>query len=215
MGFPFTFSDAQMSFLPQKAIWIENTSSMLIADLHFGKAAHFRKAGIPIPEIIHHADLRCIAQLLNAYQPKNFYILGDLFHSEWNTQWEVLLDFLGQFEETTFHLVLGNHDILPDHLYQQSAMKVHQDTVQLNNLILSHEPLAQIPDGKLNICGHIHPGVKLYGKAKQSLRIPCFLIRANQLILPAFGEFTGLALIKPKPKDQILGISKDKIIKIL
>lgn len=215
MDLAFTFSESTLHFLPQKAVWVEHTSSLFIADLHFGKAAHFRKAGIPIPEFVHDVDLLNIQSLIKRYKPTNFYILGDIFHSDWNSQWDVLIGFLEQFEETTFHLILGNHDILHPEFYQQSVLKIHQHTLQINDLILSHEPLEEVPEGKLNICGHIHPGVKLIGKARQSLRIPCFLIRSNQLTLPAFGHFTGLAIIKPQREDQILGVSKEKIIRIL
>jgi metallophosphoesterase superfamily enzyme len=82
-------------------------------------------------------------------------------------------------------------------------------------LILSHEPLEQIAPGMLNICGHIHPGVRLVGKARQSIRIPCFFQTGSCLILPAFGNFTGLAIVKPKAEDKVWGITGEKIIPIL
>ncbi len=209
------FDNQQLELLPEKAIWVPNLNSIFTADLHFGKAAHFRKSGIPIPEEIHDLDLELIRYLVVKYKPIDFYFLGDLFHSDWNDQWDYLNLFLEEFGETTFHLIKGNHDILSPIAYQKSSFKIHIEPVTIGKLLLSHEPLDSIPEGYLNLCGHIHPGIRLVGKGRQSIRIPCFHLRSNQLTLPAFGEFTGLALIKPKTGDQIFGVAQKKIIQIL
>ncbi|MCE7056734.1 ligase-associated DNA damage response endonuclease PdeM [Algoriphagus sp. AGSA1] len=209
------FADTTLHLLPEKAVWISESSTLFIADLHFGKAAHFRKAGIPIPEPIHYSDLQHINLLLDKFLPKDLYILGDLFHSEWNSQWEVLIQFLGGHTRTNFHLVKGNHDILPALAYRQSIFEIHEEPIELGNLLLTHEPEDQVPSGKLNLCGHVHPGVRLYGRGRQAINLPCFHFTENKLVLPAFGRFTGLALVKQRPQDQIFGISGEKVIKIL
>jgi metallophosphoesterase superfamily enzyme len=81
-------------------------------------------------------------------------------------------------------------------------------------LLLSHEPTLP-PSGFLNVCGHIHPGILLKGKAKQRISIPCFHYSENVLVLPSFGNFTGLALIKGQKNDGIWGIAEDRLIPIL
>jgi DNA ligase-associated metallophosphoesterase len=209
------FNNHQLILLPEKAIWESELKAIFLADLHFGKAAHFRKSGIPIPEPIHQEDLNQLSSLIQTYRPKDFYFLGDLFHSDWNEQWEVLNQFLKTFTDTTFHLIKGNHDVLSPIAYARSSFQIHIQPLELGDLLLSHEPLTCIPSGKLNLCGHIHPGIRLFGKARQSVRIPIFHLRDNQLILPAFGGFTGLALIKPLAKDQIYGVTGKKILQIL
>jgi len=215
MDLSFSLSGHNVQFLPQKAIWIAHISSIFVADLHFGKAAHFRKSGIPIPEPIHYHDLNLIQQLLETYNPVDFYILGDAFHSDWNEQWVTLNNFLKQFDTTTFHLVLGNHDILNPKFYHDSVFQVYLEPLVIDNIILTHEPMDKIPSGMINFCGHIHPGIRLIGKGRQSLRIPCFHLLPSQLIFPAFGQFTGLSLVKPKPMDKIFGVCEEKIIEIL
>lgn len=209
------FQKTKLILLKEKAVWIPSLNSVFIADLHFGKASHFRKSGIPIPEPIHLEDLANLQLIIQNYQPQHVYFLGDLFHSDWNGQWEVLNQFLGTFSQVEFHLVLGNHDILDSKLYHQSAFTVYKSPIEIGDLILSHEPLDEIPEEKINLCGHIHPGIRLVGKARQSIRLSCFYYKPNQLILPAFGRFTGLALIKPQSKDQVFGITKEKVIQIL
>lgn len=209
------FKNHLLKFLPEKAIWESNLSAIFLADLHFGKAAHFRKSGIPIPEPIHQEDLSRLSNLIFKYQPKDFYFLGDLFHSDWNAQWEVLNQFLKSFTETKFHLIKGNHDVLSPVAYTRSSFQIHIEPLVLGDLVLSHEPIDSNSLDQLNLCGHIHPGIRLTGKARQSVRIPVFHLRCNQLILPAFGNFTGLALITPKAGDQIFGVVEKKIIQIL
>jgi DNA ligase-associated metallophosphoesterase len=210
----FDYKGLNLTLLPEKAVWIESLCVLLLADLHFGKASHFRKAGIPIPEQVHDLDYSRIEKLIRKHEPAHTYFLGDLFHSSWNEQWEDLLTFLNQFQESTFHLVLGNHDILPSSHYQDSRLQVHPKSVILESLLLSHEPTVP-PLGMLNVCGHIHPGILLKGKAKQSIRIPCFHYSENSLVLPSFGNFTGLFLIHGKKSDFIWGIADERVIPIL
>ncbi|MFC3414609.1 ligase-associated DNA damage response endonuclease PdeM [Algoriphagus hitonicola] len=210
-----THQKTELTLLKEKGLWISALSSLFIADLHFGKAAHFRKSGIPIPEPIHSQDLEKLDFLIRKYQPSDIYFLGDLFHSDWNDQWGILMDFFQQFSVIHFHLIQGNHDILPKSVYASSPIKVHQQPIHLGDFTLSHEPLEEILPNQLNICGHIHPGVRLRGLARQSLRIPCFYWDQNQLILPAFGNFTGLAIMNKTPTSKIFGVTEKKVIPIL
>jgi DNA ligase-associated metallophosphoesterase len=209
------FGGFSLVFLKDKALWIKELSTLLIADLHFGKAAHFRKSGIPIPEPVHDMDLYRLQQLHDRLRPKQIFFLGDLFHSDWNEQWEYLNNFLIRFKETQFHLIKGNHDVLSPKSYSQSVLQIHKQPLILERFLLSHEPMNEVPYEMLNICGHIHPGVRLVGKARQSVRIPCFFQSQSRLILPAFGNFTGLALVHPAEGDKIWGITGEKIIPIL
>lgn len=203
-----------LTLLPEKAVWIDSMGVLLIADLHFGKASHFRKSGIPIPEKVHDQDYIQLNNLISIYSPKQVYFLGDLFHSSWNEEWETLLNFLRLYPTSSFHLVVGNHDILPSEKYLDPRLKIHPNPIILGSLLLSHEP-TQPPEGLLTICGHIHPGILLQGRAKQRVRIPCFHYSRNVLILPSFGNFTGLSLIKGEKNDFIWGITEDRLIPIL
>lgn len=209
------FEGVALSLLKEKALWIESLKTLLIADLHFGKAAHFRKSGIPIPEPVHEYDLIRLQQLHDEFRPVHTYFLGDLFHSDPNGQWDFLNQFLSRFIGTEFHLVKGNHDILPRVAYEQSILRIHEKPLTIGRFVLSHEPMETVEDGTLNICGHIHPGFRMNGKAKQSVKLPCFFQSNSQLLLPAFGNFTGTALVNPKGQDKVWVIANEKIIPVL
>ena len=63
-------------------------------------------------------------------------------------------------------------------------------------------------------CGHIHPGVNLVGKGRQSLTLPCFAFGKKQGILPSFGKFTGRVAIRSTKTDRIFAVLKDKVLAI-
>ncbi|TDQ19093.1 putative phosphoesterase [Algoriphagus boseongensis] len=210
-----THNEFFLEMLWEKALWIKELKTLLIADLHFGKAAHFRKSGIPIPEPVHDWDLKRLETLHSTYRPVHTYFLGDLFHSDWNEQWEILNSFLEKFIGTQFHLIKGNHDILAPSAYRQSILQIHEKPLKLGKMILSHEPMEKVEDEFLNICGHIHPGVFLKGKARQGVRLPCFHLAESVLTLPSFGNFTGSVSLQPKATDKIWVISGEKVIPLL
>lgn len=210
----FKFLSHPLILLREKAIYSCELGALFISDPHFGKAAHFRKAGIPIPEILHEEDLMRIKGLIERYTPTDIYFLGDLFHSDLNESWFVVEEFSAFFEEINFHLVKGNHDILPDASYRSNLWIIHKEPLILGNLILSHEPLSSIPEGKFNLCGHIHPGIALQGKGRQRLMLPCFFATINQMVLPAFGRFTGLASMKCTKTNQAFVITDKNVIPI-
>ncbi|MFN2458161.1 MAG: ligase-associated DNA damage response endonuclease PdeM [Chitinophagaceae bacterium] len=62
--------------------------------------------------------------------------------------------------------------------------------------------------------GHFHPGVVLNGSGKQSLRFPCFYFFKTHCILPAFGKFTGLAIIEPRRQDAVFAIVENNVIRL-
>lgn len=196
-----------MQFLFEKAIFWKRKNLLILADLHLGKAGHFRKHGIPISNKIHRNDLRVFQELLDYWKPTQVFILGDLFHSTHNNEWKYFVDFLHANQSTDFFLIKGNHDILSGY---PNELKVFP-YLEIPPFSFSHKK----EDSSLyNISGHIHPGVRVFGKARQSLTFPCFWFSEDFGILPSFGGFTGLKHIKPCQGDRIFGITSDSIIEL-
>jgi uncharacterized protein len=202
----------KVKLLPQKALWFKKRKTVLMADLHFGKVNHFRKAGIAVPARANDRNAENLISVLQATKPERLIFLGDLFHSHYNEDWEVVGQIRKHFVDCSFELVLGNHDILSEVQYERHNMKFYLNELKEDNLILTHEPMEEISEGSYNLCGHLHPGVNLKGAGKQSITLPCFYFGKQQAILPAFGTFTGLARIVPKKSDRIYVIASNKII---
>lgn len=109
--------------------------------------------------------------------------------------WRLWLEFFHTYSQSNFHLIGGNHDILPSELYKNSGMILH-DTLQLTDeIMLSHFPLDS--DGH-HICGHIHPGINVRLSKVMHKTLPCFYVEKSQMILPSFGTFTGSARMTSK-----------------
>lgn len=202
----------ELTFLRHKALWQEEEGMLLIADTHFGKARHFRKGGIPIPENIHESDFALLAELIRTNKARKVVFLGDLFHSDWNTHWQVLEHFMKEFSQVSFELVKGNHDILQENIYAQSLLTVHHHPIQLGAFLLSHEPVKA--QGLVNICGHLHPGIRLSGRAKQRLKFPCFYLSEDRIVLPAFGSFTGTMEINSFGEGIAYAVVSKKLLQI-
>jgi DNA ligase-associated metallophosphoesterase len=209
---PFTLKKENLWLLPDKAIYWPQESTLFIADTHFGKVTHFRKAGLGVPDGAAHKNLLRFENLLSQLEPKRVLFLGDLFHSDLNTEWLYFKESIRKFPTISFELVAGNHDILHHLSYQNLNFSLHQQPINLGPFTLSHEPLKK-SEG-YNLCGHLHPGLRLLGSGKQSLRLPCFYFGANQGILPAFGEFTGLYILKPKKTDQLFVVSGTEVMQV-
>lgn len=188
--------------------------TLLMADLHLGKVNHFRRSGIPIPQAANDKNTERLIDLLNQVKPKRFIILGDLFHSDYNPEWEVFGQIRKHFASISFELVKGNHDVMSRYQYDKHEILLHESQLQIENLLLSHEPLQEAREGLFNVYGHIHPGVRLKGKGRQNVTLPCFYFTEQEALLPAFGLFTGLYRIQPKKNDKVFVIVEDKVMNI-
>jgi len=190
----------------------EEQHMLLLADVHIGKAAHFRKAGIAVPGGVVQTDLDQWRTLIDSYSPKRIMILGDLFHSTANSEWAMFREFLESFPDIQFELIPGNHDKASKVSLENLPLKLREEQYRVDPFILSHHPLEKPVSSTYNIAGHIHPSVRLSGPARQRLRLPCFFFGSQTGILPAFGIFTGTFDVKPTEADHVFVIAEGQVI---
>ena len=207
-------SGETMDLLWQKAIWLPGRKTLLAADLHFGKINHFRKAGIPVPAKANDKNTETLIDLLVETKPDRVIFLGDLFHSHYNEEWSVLGQIIKHFSSCEFELVRGNHDILSQLQYERHKIKVHEEGLKLGNLLLTHIPMTVTTEEGYNLAAHVHPGIRLLGKGRQALTLPCFYFGKEQGILPAFGSFTGMALVIPKKDSHIFVVADNRVQRV-
>ena len=200
----------EVVLLAHKCVYWPSIKGLVISDLHFGKSSHFRKAGIALTQGVQNHDLQKMDELIAEFEPERLIFLGDLFHSDHNAEWDQFCQWRNSYLSIEFILIRGNHDLLSFDSYQNAKMRVIE-SFMIGNICLSHEPV-ETKEG-YNVHGHIHPGIKLVGKAYQSLRIPCFHIGREVMVLPAFGNLTGLYTIEPKLEETIYGIANLSLIK--
>jgi DNA ligase-associated metallophosphoesterase len=197
--------------LPEKAMLLIEPNILVLADVHLGKATHFRKSGIHIPLATTARDYEVLNQLLLQYQPSQVWFLGDLFHSEHNAEWQQFAAFIRQWPDIHFTLLKGNHDIIPEQNFATLSVTIVAQSLWYQDICCTHEPLQQLPGGVVNVAGHIHPGCLIRSAGRQQYRLPCFYLKDNVLLLPAFGYLTGLSVMDERSA-QIFPVFPDQVM---
>lgn len=217
-GEPWRFEllEQDLLLLHQKAIYWRQEKALIAADVHLGKVGHFRKAGIAVPRDMEQSELSALSDLIYHYKPEKLIFLGDFFHSDINSDWDWMVLWRSQFPKLEIILVKGNHDIIDqDHYTRLNILIVNE--LRCGPFLMLHHPLVgdELQDAPAYVlCGHIHPGISLAGRARQHITLPCFAFGRKQAILPSFGTFTGRVAIRSNKTDRIFAIANDKVLAI-
>jgi uncharacterized protein len=213
---------------PHRLLFWEEEKILIGSDLHLGKIGHFRKAGIALPQQVYKEDLHRLFAAFQYFQPKQFLVVGDMFHSKANKELDWFARWRNDFAALEIVLIRGNHDILSEKWYIENGIQVCPDC-NYNGLRFIHDPAPvksktvpatnddDMPDSKdllPTISGHIHPGIRFDGFARQTVNLPCFYFSPTQCILPAFSLFTGLYTMKPSPGDDVFVLLNDEILQL-
>lgn len=175
----------------QRALYWRDEATLVVSDLHIGKTAHFRKAGIAIPSAILDNDLRRLQGLINHFKVKVVLVVGDLFHAENNTDIDQFHNFINDNSTIKFELIKGNHDRLKNSFYEAMGIDIYKTHKDVGGLRFVHDE-QHCDAAVFCVSGHTHPGVTIKGRGKVLIKLPCFELSEHRLILPAFSEFTGL-----------------------
>ena len=193
---------------PSGSIFWVDKKVLLIADVHLGKISHFRKFGFAVPPDSISKNFLRLAEIMDEFNPQSVCFLGDLFHSSMNNEWDLFAAWVSDIEAQII-LIAGNHDIISPQRYQELGIDVFKE-LTVDDFLLTHHPTER--SGFFNFSGHIHPCVLLQGKGRQFLKLPCFFHKPNQMILPAFGEFTGTYELVPSEDDKVYAVTKEEVI---
>lgn len=173
----------------QRAVFWKKEKALILSDLHIGKTAHFRKNGIALANHIMKSDLERLSFLIEYFEPEKFIVVGDLLHAGDNSDVDEFCSWRSQYPDLQFYLIEGNHDRLSAKLEEKLCLNFKSESLTINGFTFIHDFEETLPE--FQITGHIHPGVVLNSAVKK-IRLPCFVQTRNQLLLPAFSEFTGL-----------------------
>ncbi|MEO6184373.1 MAG: ligase-associated DNA damage response endonuclease PdeM [Verrucomicrobiota bacterium] len=205
----------RLQLFPEKAAFWPRTESLIVADLHFGKSAAFRKSGIPVPENTTASDLARLDALLLRTKTRRLIILGDFFHAPAGLQTEMmdaLEDWCRKNARLEIILIPGNHDKKSGQPPACWNIRNVESRWVSPPFTFCHEP-QKISESYV-LSGHIHPAISLRERFGSGIRAPCFYFGANCAILPAFGSFTGMHRIDPKRGERIYAIGKGEIIEV-
>ncbi len=211
-GFTLSIADTTLQLFAERCLYWPSEKTLVVADLHWGKTATFRKFGLPIPEVITN-DLARISSAISHTSAETLLILGDLVHG---CHWEdpilhkAITCWREKHSNLSIHLVAGNHDRLPHGLPDNWQITIHPHQLKQGPFCFQHHP--QPCDRHFVLAGHWHPKFHLTGKGLGSHKLPGFLFKDEFAVLPAFSEFIDSKVIKPLPSDRVYLIVDGRIV---
>ena len=207
----FSWNGTVIELYPDQVLYIPRTRELLVSDIHIGKAEYFQLNGIPLTNNEDENNINRIYKLINQFKPRKLVILGDLFHSRYSLNKNLIPKLEKHFKsfKIKIELIEGNHD----KGCQINYISYSKGKKSLN-LLFTHEPITQKDNNTLNICGHYHPKLTLKNN-QDKLSFKCFAFDSlgNNLYLPSFGDLTGGFLCKKHFKKWAI-ISENNIVEI-
>jgi DNA ligase-associated metallophosphoesterase len=203
-----------IQLMSQRAAFWKEQHTLIVSDLHLGKAMAFRKAGIPIPEGAMDHDLRSLKKLIEETQAKRCVVVGDLIHSKSGISESVKQLFTNWLHSVAceIDLVIGNHDrSLINDLPNEWNLSMHLEKLLIPPFCFCHIPT--LLEEYFVWSGHIHPEIVLKSDADR-LRLRCFQVFDDQAVLPAFSSFVGGSYVHKNENNRIFAIADHQIIEI-
>lgn len=172
---------------PLGALYLPDSRTLIVSDLHLEKGAAFARRGQLLPPYDTEATLRLLERVLVRHDPGLVISLGDNFHDRKGSAlmpepYRAMIYGMARGREWLW--VNGNHD--PDGTSGLPGQSM--DEVHLDGLTFRHEPKPGACPGE--VAGHLHPAATVRRREK-SVRRPCFACDGLRLIMPAFGVLTG------------------------
>ena len=199
--------------LPDRAIWIPERRMVIVADLHWGKAAAFRAAFVPVPTGTTARDLARLTRVLHETAATSLVVLGDLLHARAGRHVDTLAEigaWRDSHSELDITLVRGNHDAHAGDPPASFRISCVDAPYAIGPLIGVHEP-QEHPDGYV-LAGHLHPYVSVRGRGREHARLAAFVFGPRVGVLPAFSSFTGTGMYERSEQDTLFVIADRDVI---
>jgi DNA ligase-associated metallophosphoesterase len=209
--------DDHLIMSAERTLFWENEHTLIVADLHIGKTGHFRKAGIGVPQQVYKDDLHRLLSQILFFKAERLIIAGDLTHSIANKEMDLFRRWRKDFPSLHVHLVKGNHDILEEKWYNEADISVNTGQFRVNRFLFVHDILTagiKAAKGEYIFSGHLHPGISIRGRGRQSLRFPCFYFAKNYCVLPAFSRFTGTYKAEPREGEKVFAVIEKDVVPV-
>lgn len=199
----------------ERALHWPRARTLFVADVHLGKGATFRAAGVPLPRGATAADLARLTALVARTGATTLCVLGDFLHAAAGrvpALDRAVQAWRDEHPHLDVLLVRGNHDLHAGDPPPAWRVRVVPEPHALAPFLACHAP--QAPRSGHALCGHVHPGVTLRGRAHDAVRLPCFVLGPRCTLLPAFGRLTGLARVLPAPDETVVAIAGSRLFRL-
>ena len=187
-----------------KALWLSETKTLIIADLHIGYEEYLNEQGILVPRFQFSETKRELEELFKEkkIKPKTIVINGDLKHEfgeisaqEWKESLSII-DFLSEKCKNII-LIKGNHDTILGPIAEKRNLKVKNFYLIKNKICILHGHKIfldkAVHNAEILIIAHEHPAISLREGAKQEI-YKCFLLgewkKKKIIVMPSFLPIT-------------------------
>jgi DNA ligase-associated metallophosphoesterase len=196
-----------------RSLFLPTWQTLIVADVHWGKAAAFRALGVPVPHGTTKAGLATLDAALHRTGAEHLIVLGDLWHARAGMA-PGTVQTIETWRETrrslAITLVRGNHDLHAGDPPASLDITCVDAPMRFGPFALCHHPCDD--DAGYVLAGHVHPVTQLFGRGRQKLTLPCFAFGERSGLLPAFGEFTGGAIIERREYREVHVIADDSVL---
>ncbi len=204
-----------LALLPDKAAFLPDFATLLVADAHIGKAVSFRRLGVPVPRGTTAQTLAVLSGAIDAVGARRVVFLGDFLHSRRSHAagtLAALAQWRARHARLELVLVRGNHDDRAGDPPAALGFDVVDEPFVLGGLALCHHPQPQ--PGRYVLAGHLHPCTTLGDRGFGRLRLPCFWFGGQVGVLPAFGSFTGMHPVRAAAGDRLFVVADHTVAEL-
>lgn len=197
--------------LPEKALYWPRERTLVIADIHFGKAAAFRALGVPVPRGTTTQNLEALDTLLASYDVTRVVFLGDFLHARAahaRATLAAMAEWRGRNTALSLLLVRGNHDLRSGDPAAILGIEMVDEPFDMGPFAFCHHP--DIAACGYVLAGHVHPVFRIATRL-ESVRLPCFLVGPTRTVLPSFGAFTGGHVIRPATGERVFVVTEVEV----
>ena len=205
----------RLVLLGERAAYWERARTLLVADPHFGKAAAFRAAGVPVPRGTTTGSLARLDSAVARTGARRIVFLGDFLHAREGREAEttrVVGEWRSRHAAIDMLLVRGNHDARAGDPGPEIDIACVDGPVVESPFVFTHKPA--VSSAGYVLCGHVHPGARLTGPGLERAWLACFWFGVGTGVLPAFGEFTGLGDITVGPGDRVWVVADGSVMQL-
>ena len=191
-----------LTLLPERALFLPAHGTLLVADLHLGKAETYRSLGVPMPEGIAEESLERFENAIRRTRAERVIVLGDLVHCEEGME-DPVIELMSRWRRRvslSMSLIGGNHD---SGVSIPRSWRIEDDGEgrRLGPFRLQHHPRPTDADfdagDPVVLAGHLHPVLSL-GEGARRVLAHAFVVEPGQVILPAFTPFARGARVRPE-----------------
>lgn len=205
-----------MLLLPERAAFLPESDTLLVADAHLGKALMPPRLGVPAAVGGMSETLAVLSLLVQRFEVRRIVFLGTFLHAPRSRAASTLSEVASWREAhplLDLQLVRGPQDEHAVDPPWQWGIEVFDEPLMHGHLALCHQP-RPVP-GAYALGGHLHPCVSVGGRTHDWVRMPCFWFTPEFGVLPAFGSFTGMQTIRAGKQERVFAATPQRVFELL